>query len=63
MAEAIHRYGRELGARVFAIYGGSSMRLQLRSLERFRVVVESWSTGLTAGVQPKILGVVRSSMG
>ena len=34
VAEAIHRYGRELHVRVLAVYGGSSMSQQLRSLER-----------------------------
>ncbi len=34
VAEAVHRYGRELGVRVLAVYGGSSMGQQLRSLER-----------------------------
>ena len=34
VAEAVHRYGRELGARVLAVYGGSPMGPQLRSLER-----------------------------
>ncbi len=34
VAEAIHRYGRGTGVRVLAVYGGSSMGLQLRALER-----------------------------
>ena len=34
VAEAVHRYGRETGVRVLAVYGGSSMGLQLRALER-----------------------------
>ncbi len=34
VAEAVHRYGRELGVHVLAVYGGSSMGLQLRALER-----------------------------
>lgn len=34
VAEAVHRYGKELSARVLAVYGGASMGLQLRSLER-----------------------------
>ncbi len=34
VAEAVHRYGKELGVRVLAVYGGSPMGLQLRSLER-----------------------------
>jgi ATP-dependent RNA helicase DeaD len=33
VAEAIHRYGRELGARVLAIYGGQPIGRQLRALE------------------------------
>jgi ATP-dependent RNA helicase DeaD len=34
VAEALHRYGRKLGARVLPIYGGQSMGLQFRALER-----------------------------
>src|SRR5262249_16476307 len=34
VAEAVHRYGRDLKVRVLAVYGGSSMGLQLRALER-----------------------------
>jgi ATP-dependent RNA helicase DeaD len=34
VAEAVHRYGREMNARVLAVYGGSSMSQQLRSLQR-----------------------------
>ena len=34
VSEAIHRYGRELGARVLPIYGGQPLVRQLRSLER-----------------------------
>ena len=34
VAEAVHRYGRDLGVRVLAVYGGSPMSQQLRSLER-----------------------------
>ncbi|MGH7465377.1 MAG: DEAD/DEAH box helicase, partial [Longimicrobiales bacterium] len=34
VAEAIHRYGRELRARVLPIYGGQPIRSQLRALER-----------------------------
>ncbi len=34
VSEAIHRYGRELGARVLPIYGGQPIVRQLRSLER-----------------------------
>lgn len=34
VSEAVHKYGRELGTRVVAVYGGSSMGLQLRALER-----------------------------
>ncbi|MFN7988979.1 MAG: DEAD/DEAH box helicase [Thermoanaerobaculia bacterium] len=34
VAEAVHRYGRGTGVRVLAVYGGSSMGLQLRALER-----------------------------
>jgi ATP-dependent RNA helicase DeaD len=33
VAEAIHRYGRELGARVLAIYGGQPIARQFRVLE------------------------------
>ncbi|MDQ2725809.1 MAG: DEAD/DEAH box helicase [Actinomycetota bacterium] len=33
VSEAIHRYGRELGARVLPIYGGAPIGRQLRSLE------------------------------
>ncbi|HKC29303.1 MAG TPA: DEAD/DEAH box helicase [Jatrophihabitans sp.] len=33
VAEAIHRYGRELRARVLAIYGGQPIGRQIRSLE------------------------------
>ena len=33
VAEAIHRYGRELDARVLAIYGGQPIGRQLRALE------------------------------
>ena len=34
VAEAVHRYGRDAGVRVLAVYGGSSMGLQLRALDR-----------------------------
>ncbi len=34
VAEAVHRYGRGTGVRVLAVYGGSSMGLQLRELAR-----------------------------
>jgi ATP-dependent RNA helicase DeaD len=34
VAEAIHRYGRDLGARVLAIYGGQAFAHQLRMLRR-----------------------------
>ncbi|MRR12891.1 DEAD/DEAH box helicase, partial [bacterium] len=34
VAEAVHRYGRGTGVRVLAVYGGSSMGLQLRELSR-----------------------------
>jgi len=34
VSEAIHRYGRELGARVLPIYGGQPIVRQLRTLER-----------------------------
>ncbi|WP_375487453.1 DEAD/DEAH box helicase [uncultured Jatrophihabitans sp.] len=33
VAEAIHRYGRELGARVLAVYGGQPITRQIRALE------------------------------
>src|SRR5947209_5001545 len=34
VAEAIHRYGRGLGARVAAIYGGAPIGAQIRALQR-----------------------------
>jgi ATP-dependent RNA helicase DeaD len=34
VAEAMHRYGRKLGARVLPIYGGQSLSLQFRALAR-----------------------------
>jgi len=34
VAEAVHRYGKGLGVRVLAIYGGASMEQQLRALRR-----------------------------
>jgi ATP-dependent RNA helicase DeaD len=34
VAEAVHRYGKALGARALPIYGGASMQTQLRALER-----------------------------
>lgn len=34
VSEAVHRYGKELGVRVLAVYGGASMGLQLRALTR-----------------------------
>src|SRR6266704_63005 len=34
VSEAIHRYGRELGARVLPIYGGQPIGRQLHALER-----------------------------
>jgi len=34
VSEAIHRYGRELGARVVPVYGGQPIGRQLRALER-----------------------------
>ena len=34
VAEATHKYGRGLGVRVLAVYGGASMEQQLRALKR-----------------------------
>jgi ATP-dependent RNA helicase DeaD len=34
VSEALHRYGRELGARVLPVYGGAPIVRQLRELER-----------------------------
>jgi ATP-dependent RNA helicase DeaD len=34
LAEAVHRYGKELGVRVLPVYGGASMDAQLRALKR-----------------------------
>src|SRR5512140_2083640 len=34
LAEAFHRYGREIGVRVLPVYGGASMETQLRALKR-----------------------------
>jgi ATP-dependent RNA helicase DeaD len=34
VAEAVHRYGRELGAIALPVYGGASMETQVRALER-----------------------------
>ena len=34
VAEAVHRYGRALDVRVLPIYGGQSLQLQLRALQR-----------------------------
>ena len=34
LAEAVHRYGREMGVRVLPVYGGASMETQLRALKR-----------------------------
>ena len=34
VAEAIHRYGRQMGVRVLPIYGGQAMQQQLRALKR-----------------------------
>jgi ATP-dependent RNA helicase DeaD len=34
VSEAVHRYGRELGARVLPVYGGAPIGRQIRSLER-----------------------------
>jgi ATP-dependent RNA helicase DeaD len=34
VAEAVHRYGRQLGVRVLPIYGGQAMQQQLRVLRR-----------------------------
>src|SRR3954454_25380709 len=34
VSEAVHRYGRRLGARVLPIYGGQPIFRQLRALER-----------------------------
>lgn len=34
VAEAVHRYGRQLGIRVLPIYGGQAMQQQLRALKR-----------------------------
>jgi len=34
VAEAVHKYGRQLGIRVLPIYGGQAMPLQLRALKR-----------------------------
>ena len=34
LAEAVHRYGKDVGVRVLPVYGGASMDAQLRSLKR-----------------------------
>ncbi len=34
VAEAVHRYGKQLGVRVLPIYGGQAMQQQLRALKR-----------------------------
>jgi ATP-dependent RNA helicase DeaD len=34
LAEAVHRYGRNIGVRVLPVYGGASMEAQLRALHR-----------------------------
>src|SRR3954465_14614894 len=34
VAEAVHRYGRQMGVRVLPIYGGQAMQQQLRALKR-----------------------------
>ncbi len=34
VADAVHRYGKGMGAQVLAVYGGSPMGLQLRALDR-----------------------------
>jgi ATP-dependent RNA helicase DeaD len=34
LAEAVHRYGKEIGVRVLPVYGGASMDAQLRALKR-----------------------------
>ena len=34
LAEAVHRYGKELNVRVLPVYGGASMESQLRALKR-----------------------------
>jgi ATP-dependent RNA helicase DeaD len=34
LAEAVHRYGKEMGVRVLPVYGGASMETQLRALKR-----------------------------
>ncbi|MEX1245051.1 MAG: DEAD/DEAH box helicase [Thermoanaerobaculia bacterium] len=34
LAEAVHRYGKNIGARVLPVYGGASMDSQLRALKR-----------------------------
>jgi ATP-dependent RNA helicase DeaD len=34
VAQAVHRYGRELGTHVLALYGGQPMGVQLRGLQR-----------------------------
>jgi ATP-dependent RNA helicase DeaD len=39
VSEAIHRYGRDMGARVLPIYGGQPIGRQLRALERGTDVV------------------------
>ncbi|MDQ6830651.1 MAG: DEAD/DEAH box helicase [Gemmatimonadota bacterium] len=34
VAEAVHKYGRDLGTRVLPVYGGASIEVQLRALKR-----------------------------
>ena len=34
LAEAVHRYGKNIGVRVLPVYGGASMEAQLRALHR-----------------------------
>jgi ATP-dependent RNA helicase DeaD len=34
LAEAVHKYGKEMGVRVLAVYGGASMETQLKALKR-----------------------------
>src|ERR1035437_5044948 len=62
LAEAVHRYGREIGIRVLAVYGGASMETQLKALKRGGDVLVATPGRALDPVNPRslVLGGIRT---
>ena len=54
LAEAVHKYGREMNVRVLPVYGGASMETQLRALKRGVDVVVATPGARARPRQPQV---------